>query len=69
MTLKQLRESKRLTQRALAQELEVTQATISNIENGNIENGKIPVEKLRVFTAQKIARFFGVWIEDLLADG
>ena len=61
MTLKQLRESRGLTQRALAQELEVTQATISNIENG-----KIPVEKLRVFTVQKIARFFGVEIEELL---
>ena len=57
-TLAQLRDERRLTQRALAHELGVSPAAIGNYESGK----RIP----RYGMLKRIADFFGVAIDDLL---
>ena len=58
--IKQLRKNKKITVSKLAQDMGVTQSTMTKIENSQIE--------LKASMAQKIADYFGVLIEDLVSN-
>jgi transcriptional regulator with XRE-family HTH domain len=56
-TIKQLRETKKLTQLELARQIEVTPSTIYNWESGRVEP--------RVGQLRKLAEVFGVRMDEI----
>jgi DNA-binding XRE family transcriptional regulator len=58
--LRQIRESKGMTQRSLAEKAKMSYVYISNLENGKAN--------VSLFTLQKLARVLKVRVGDLVAD-